>query len=141
MSKFKVACIIDDDPIYILTTKKIMEQVGFCEEIIVFNNGRQAIEGLSELSAAGRQMPDVILLDINMPVMDGWQFAEEYKQLSLPCNADIYVVSSSIDPEDIKRAHLTPCVKSYLTKPLTRSILEGVVNEQRGGDAGMQSES
>lgn len=129
MSKFKVACIIDDDPIYILTAKKVMEQVGFSEEVIVYNNGRQAIEGLSALSAAGKPMPEVILLDINMPVMDGWQFAEEYQQLSLPCSTDIYVVSSSIDPEDIKRAHLTPCVKSYLTKPLTRSVLESVIGE------------
>ena len=78
MKKIKCACVIDDDPICTYWTKKMMDELMFSEDILIFENGQDAIEGLKNIIARGEQLPEVILLDLNMPIMDGWDFLEDF---------------------------------------------------------------
>jgi CheY-like chemotaxis protein len=78
MEKIETVCIIDDDEIYQLFTKKSILRINDRYEILSYINGRDAMQGLQQRLDAKSEMPDLILLDINMPVMDGWQFMEAF---------------------------------------------------------------
>ncbi len=118
----KTACIIDDDDIYIFGIKKLLQIRNLCENIIIFNNGKDAIDHFHSHS---EELPNVILLDINMPVMNGWEFLNEYAKLDtqLKKNTILYMVSSSINPQDIERAAKEPEVHQYLIKPINLNAL------------------
>ncbi|ETZ20868.1 hypothetical protein N824_29715 [Pedobacter sp. V48] len=77
-------------------------------------------------------LPDVILLDLNMPVIDGWQFLDAFSQLELSRNVRIYLASSSIDVVDHTKARQYKTVSNFLIKPLRASDLQGILQ----GDAG-----
>ncbi|MCC5939483.1 MAG: response regulator [Lunatimonas sp.] len=118
MSKIKLACVIDDDPLYNFGIKKLFEFTHFSENSLFYKNGQEAIEGLMAISE-GENFPEVLLVDINMPIMNGWQFLEEYEKRNLKREVKIYVVSSSINQEEIDRANAYPFVSGYIFKPLT----------------------
>lgn len=124
----KLTCIIDDDKIYITLFKKIIETKNLCKNIIVFNNGKESIDYFEAalLNANEEDIPDLIFLDLNMPIMDGWQFLERFNKIKNQFKKTItlYVVSSSINPVDIKRSKLLPNVENYLIKPTTPKKLE-----------------
>ncbi|MEH6745585.1 MAG: response regulator [Maribacter arcticus] len=130
MKKVQVCCIIDDDPIFIYGTKRIIEKVDFCNKIIVYNNGQEAIDGIYELIKTKEQLPDVILLDINMPVMDGWEFLVEFKKLQnlFSKKIHIYIASSSVDPRDIERIKNYKEVSDYILKPITPDDLGKIIS-------------
>ncbi|NER17158.1 response regulator [Spongiivirga citrea] len=125
-----LTCIIDDDNLYLKIVSRIIESKDLCKEIVIFKNGKEAIDHFSSIvqQPEAKRVPDVIFLDLNMPVMDGWEFLEEF----LKINADVrkritlYVVSSSIDPRDINRAKSFDTVEDYLVKPLSIDALKKV---------------
>ena len=119
MKKIDLACIIDDDPIFVFGAKKIMQFADFCNSFMVYHNGEEAINGLKSVILAGKKLPDIILLDLNMPIMDGWQFLDEFTQIPTENEITIYIVSSSIDPEDIHKAKSYNRVSNYLVKPIS----------------------
>ncbi len=131
MGKLNSSCIIDDDDIFIYGTKKIMKRIDFCDEILVFNNGQEAIDGLKLLVAQNKKLPNVIFLDINMPIMDGWEFLEDF--IKIPNNnrdhVTIYIISSSIDPMDIQKVQMYGLVNNYILKPIRIEDLEKVLND------------
>src|SRR5690606_3191853 len=100
------AYIIDDDDIYIFGIKKLIQIKQLCKNLLVFNNGQEAIDHIKSINSPHEEFPDIILLDINMPVMDGWEFLDEYAKINpqLKKSTTIYMVSSSINPQDIERA-------------------------------------
>jgi CheY-like chemotaxis protein len=69
-------------------------------------------------------LPDVILLDLNMPILDGWQFLDEFVKLPIKKEIAIFIVTSSIDPSDIEMVKKYDIVKSYIMKPITAQKLE-----------------
>lgn len=91
----------------------------------VFGNGFDAIEFLRTVQDTADALPEVILLDLNMPVMDGWEFLEAFRALkpSLPRKITIYIVSSSIAPADVERAKSISAVTDYIIKPITMAQL------------------
>ncbi|MBP2831313.1 response regulator [Aquimarina sp. U1-2] len=121
-------CIIDDDSMYISLLSKIIKLKQLSETIIVFNNGREAMnffqESITTSSIPG--VPQVIFLDLNMPIMDGWEFLNEFSKIKHQFDEKInlYVVSSSIDERDIKRVKSIAWVSNYLVKPITIDNLE-----------------
>ncbi|HAI76042.1 MAG TPA: response regulator [Microscillaceae bacterium] len=119
MQKIDTICIVDDDPIHIFTTKQVLQKEAVCKHLISFPNGKDAYEVLSAAAQAGEPLPDLILLDLNMPIWDGWDFLDEFSKLSLPKNIPIYIVSSSNHPDDLQKATQYPIVSQFLLKPLT----------------------
>ena len=129
MNKINTACIIDDDDIFIYGTRRIMQEVNFCDDIIVFNNGKEAIDGMQNYLAEGKNLPDVIFLDINMPVMNGWDFLEEFTKIP-NLNKDaviLYIVSSSVDPADLQKAKEFELVNNYILKPILPKQLNEIL--------------
>ena len=123
----QLACIIDDDNIYVNLIKKIIEAKELCESLIIFNDGKQSIDYFEALlqNLDKERIPDIIFLDLNMPVMDGWQFLERFTKIKNKFGKVItlYIVSSSIYPEDINRAKSLETVEDYLIKPVIISDL------------------
>jgi CheY-like chemotaxis protein len=131
MKKIQSTCIIDDDPIFIYGTRRIMKEVDFCDNILVFNNGQDAMEGLKELTAKGEDLPEVLFLDLNMPIMDGWEFLEGFVKIPnlKGKRVIIYIISSSIDPRDLERIRNYKVVNNYILKPLSPQDLENVLKD------------
>lgn len=127
MKKVEIACIIDDDPIYVLCTKRIMELADFCESFLIFHNGKEALDRLTAIIKNGEHLPALILLDLNMPVMDGWEFLDEFIKVPAPQKITIYIVTSSIDPADVERAKQYDNVNNYLVKPVTVNTLKEIL--------------
>ncbi|MBT8280348.1 MAG: response regulator [Muriicola sp.] len=100
MTKIKSVCIIDDDPITVFGIKKMLSLLDLAEEIKTYVNGKEAIDDIANRVNKGQTVPQVIFLDINMPIMDGWQFLEKFIELNIPEKIRINIVTSSIDPYD-----------------------------------------
>ncbi|WP_281541552.1 response regulator [Maribacter aestuarii] len=130
MKKIESCCIIDDDPIFIYGTKRLMKEIDFCDSIMVYNNGQDALDGLLELSESGQKIPPYIFLDLNMPIMDGWEFLEQFSKI--PSNkikkTTIFIISSSVDPRDLEKVKNYKAVNNYILKPITPTDLETVLN-------------
>jgi CheY-like chemotaxis protein len=127
MNKIDVACIIDDDPIFVFGAKRMMELSDFCDSFMVFKNGQEALNSLKPIMIAGENVPDIILLDINMPIMDGWQFLDEFVKIESHKLLTIYIVSSSIDPVDINRAKHYKTISNYIIKPISTDTLKEIL--------------
>ena len=115
----KHVLLIDDDPIFHVIFSRMINNVYAGLNVISFLNGKEALDYLSTSYSKNSQY--VLLLDINMPVFNGWQFIEEIKKRAIIQNDNLtlYVVTSSTDSDDIKRAKSYFFVKDVLTKPLS----------------------
>ena len=111
-------CVIDDDEIYQKIIRKLIARAGVFEKAFFYMNARDALEDLRNPDTS---LPDVILLDINMPGMDGWQFIEllQNSYASLFSECDIYIVTSSIAYSDKEKMEDFPHLAGFLSKPLT----------------------
>lgn len=118
----KKVYLIDDDDIYVFLTKKTILKVKQDVEVEVFSDGLKAITHLKQIKDQPELLPDVIFLDLNMPVMDGWEFLEEYEDISASFSRknQLYIVSSSISPHEIERAKNIPTVSEFIIKPLVK---------------------
>jgi two-component system, chemotaxis family, chemotaxis protein CheY len=114
-------CLIDDDRIYQFTAKKTLESTGLTGQIQAFINGKEALEYFQN-NTNSSFLPHIIFLDINMPILDGWQFLEGFKPIyaSMPQPPIIYLLSSSVDEYDTKRAKEYDMIKDYLIKPINK---------------------
>jgi len=123
-NKSVTAGIVDDDEIFTYGFKKITAIKGLFDEILNFSNGKEAIDFLKDPQNEQR-LPDVLFVDINMPVMNGWEFNEAFEEIKsqLGKNITLYNISSSIDLEDIKRAKSNPIITDYLLKPIDEQYL------------------
>jgi CheY-like chemotaxis protein len=95
----------------------LIEATGKFDKISFFSNGKEAFQGLSQLFGTA-EFPQIILLDINMPIWDAWDFLDELNKENADIASSIYVVSSSNDPEDEQRAKAYAQVKGFLLKPI-----------------------
>lgn len=121
--------LVDDDEINNFITVKLIRK-GFADAVIsTFLNGRLAIDRLKDIiENEPEKMPDYILLDINMPVMNGWEFLEEYKAASLDPERRIiiYILSSSVFSNDIDKAKSYESVANFISKPLNLESIKEV---------------
>lgn len=131
MKKIDTFCIIDDDDIYQFTTTLMVKNTNLANKISVFSNGLEAINFLKDEIGNKENIPDIIFLDINMPIMDGWEFLEEYLLLKpmLPKTVVIYMVSSSFDHRDVLKAKNISALSGYLVKPITSQKIIEVILE------------
>ena len=119
--KKKNIWVVDDDNIYQIIIKKLIERSEMFSEISSFKNGKDAIDELYNNTKNIGGIPDIILLDINMPIMDGWEFMDELGVIKPKINAEImvYIVSSSIAIEDKNKSKNYENILGYLSKPVT----------------------
>lgn len=122
--KNKITYLIDDDKLSIKLMSMLIAKNNFCEEIISFHNPKTALDELKNNAKDTSKLPDVILLDLNMPVLDGWQFLDEFILIEFSKEIVVFIVSSSIDPSDLEMAKNYPIVKDYIIKPLTSEKLK-----------------
>lgn len=129
MNKPIIICLVDDDEIYQFTFTKSLEKSKVSKRVLVFGDGEEAIDFISANLNDKESLPDLIFLDINMPVMDGWDFLEEYLQLrkGINKNITIYIVSSSVHEEDIERAKKISEVTDYLVKPISEAEVHTLI--------------
>ncbi|WP_306352905.1 response regulator [Flavobacterium sp. '19STA2R22 D10 B1'] len=129
MKKIDTACIVDDDSIFTYGVKKLMEISNFCERILVFHNGLDAIQHIKVLINNKETLPEVLLLDLNMPIMDGWQFLDEIIKIEPANSITIFIVSSSIDSHDHEKALEYKRISKFIIKPILKSDLEKILTE------------
>ena len=128
MHAYNFVMLIDEDEIDNIINQKIIESNNFSQRVLVFQTGTEALEYLSKHAENEEDLPDLIFLDINMPIMDGFQFLEEFEKLQAPVlhKCKIIMLSSSISPRDIDRAASNKFVKKYLNKPLNSRYLQAI---------------
>ncbi len=122
--KKKDVLLVDDDQIFNLLNQKTLQTLEVIGEIHTARNGNEALELINEYYLKSRALPEVILLDLNMPIMDGFGFIEAFHRLDLP-NIDktlIIIVTSSENSADIRRAQQLG-IQNYLNKPLSEQEL------------------
>ncbi len=129
-----LVCIIDDDDYYVFALSRMMNLLGMSDRIISFPNGEDAIDYLTMVKDYPVQIPNIIFLDIEMPVMDGWEFLKNFiqikDQLSKP--VCVYIISSSNDLKYIQKAKEFPVVSDYLIKAIDKAELKRVLEEVQG---------
>lgn len=110
--------LIDDNEIDLFISKKILQVNQFSNEILTTTSPRHALSMLADESS---QLPEVLFLDLNMPIMDGFRFLQEFAQLSdyVRDNVAIVVLTSSENVYDREMAARTKCVFEFVSKPLT----------------------
>ncbi len=127
--------LIDDDRFQVAALKKIIDGTALAGTVSIFEDGKQAIDHITQLTLLGEGLPHVIFLDINMPVMNAWKFLEAYTRLKRKLYRPIavYVVTSSTEGVDMAQSRHFETVKGYVVKPVTKEkiyqILKGVVVE------------
>ena len=110
--------VIDDDDINIFIIKKIVEKTGYNVNMVSKANGLLAIDYL-KATLDKEDFPHLILIDINMPVLNGWEFLDAYEELSITQRVDMYMLSSSVYENDIEKAKTYAKVKGFISKPLS----------------------
>lgn len=124
----KILCI-DDDPITVMLCRKVIQKSEFAKVTDSAQNGEDALHYFDNLLAEGNETdyPELILLDLNMPVMGGWEFLdnfsrEEYSHLF--GHIKVIVLSSTIDPQDVEKSKMYPMVLDFMSKPITKEMLQ-----------------
>lgn len=136
--KKKLNCVllIDDDDSTNFINKMVIERARIAERVEVALNGKEAIDFLTNngkhKKEAGYPFPQpmLILLDINMPVMDGWEFLEAYSKLPAHQKSEIIIVmlTTSLNPDDSQRAKGIREISGFKSKPLTFETLNDILN-------------
>ena len=124
MSNYKTCLLIDDNYIDNFVTRRILESGNFAEKVVVLQSAGDAINSLR----AGTVKPDVIFLDIRMPVMGGFEFLQEYDKLEIDNKQaiKIFMLSSSLDPTDLKKSTNNKYITQFIHKPITQKTLDDI---------------
>jgi len=129
--KLKCILLVDDSEAFNYIHQMAIEDLACADSIAVAGNGEEALEYLLSCDAAENVMPELILLDINMPAMDGWEFLKAYEQLdnSIKQLITIVMVSTSMNPSDKEKAECIPEVSSFLNKPLEVNDISSILHQ------------
>ncbi|WP_418264809.1 response regulator [Flavobacterium faecale] len=129
MKKIDQICIIEDDPTHLFITKKYVELSGLVENIMIYKNGKEAYDKLKAIFTASQKLPEIILLDLNMPIWDGWQFLEEFLKIPIKSKINIFILTSSVNLEDRIQAAKFNLNGKYLVKPITFEEIKTILAE------------
>lgn len=123
--------LVDDDKIFNFLNEKTIQSLGLANEISFASNGQQALELLELYKTGEMNMPDIIFLDLDMPIMNGYEFLEEFAKIDIPNKAAITIVilTSSADPRDLERTKEMG-IKYYYNKPLTREEIKKLIGQE-----------
>ena len=118
--------LVDDDEIFSRVAEVLIQSKGVAEQVVHIENGLKAYDALISLSEHPNDLPEIMLLDINMPVMNGWELLEELKAAPrvIRTKVQIHILTSSIDPRDLNLSKTYDFIDGYITKPLTEIDLD-----------------
>ncbi len=131
MKEGKKILLIEDDAVFVFITKRVIAKANFKGELETFENGFEAIKYLKKIAGSEELLPDIIFLDLAMPILDGWGFLEEYGKLQprLKKAITIYIVSSSVSPHDVMRAKEINHVSDFIVKPISQERFLEIIKE------------
>lgn len=131
MKQFKSICIIDDDKVYTFGVKKLIKSALPDHKFYSFDNGKEAIEGISEMLEKGEDLPDLILLDIDMPQMNGWEFLLKFEPIrnAIEKKIEVFVISSRLDEskQDLYKIEWDEQVSDFIKKPVAASTIRQIL--------------
>ncbi len=123
----KILCV-DDDPITLMLYKMVIAKASLSDTVIIAKNGQEALEYYDDLKSKKDDcFPELMFLDLNMPIMGGWEFLDNFIEAKYkPYNekTKIIVLSSTIDPNDIEKVKNYPTIIDFISKPITKEMLE-----------------
>ena len=124
---------IDDDPITLMLCKMVIKKASFSNEIATSKNVEEALQYFDTLKQIDsnnefKKQPELIFLDLNMPVMGGWEFLDSFSTSDYADynKTKVIILSSTIDPEDLEKSKKYPMVIDFLSKPISKEMLEYV---------------
>ena len=120
--------LIDDDDIFNFLNKKVLEKSGNAQQIIVHTSAKDVLNYLSSIMGNEQNWPQIVLLDIRMPGMDGFEFLEVFKNMDerFLKQVKVFMLTSSIDDRDKRKSEIFPFVYGYYSKPLSPTILQNM---------------
>lgn len=138
MNMLKKVLLVDDDTVTLSLCDMVIKRFTFAEQVDMAQNGKEAMDYFSNLlnrttDAIKSVAPSIIFLDLNMPVMNGWDFLDEFVQndfhKTFP-DTRIIILSSSIDPNDIQKANNYDIIIQFISKPLTVKVIKEIKQHQ-----------
>ncbi len=123
MRRLERIMLVDDDVFTNFYNEVVLKRMNAYENIIVFQNGKEALDYLK----TDKEKVDLILLDINMPIMNGWQFLEHYGEFDKNHKATIVMLTSSVNIDDKKKAEGFKDVTKYVSKPLNAESIKEIL--------------
>ena len=123
---YNTILLVDDDPVNNFLNKRVLENLQICKEIVVAQNGMEGLQYLKGMKL-DHQSPNLVIVDVKMPVMDGFEFVEAFNEFPLDKRESVKIImlSSSRNPKDISRSKELG-VDNYFTKPLTETIIKNI---------------
>ena len=128
MTDINLAYIVEDDTIACYVIQMELSRHSEYHKNEAFKNGEEALEALKKCADQSKCLPDLILLDINMPIMDGWEFLDEFSNLTYSKDISVIILTSSINPEDREKAKKYKDVKGFMSKPITKDKLDQILD-------------
>jgi CheY-like chemotaxis protein len=126
--KFEKVMIIDDNNIDLYITKRLIIKNNFGKEVLEYNAAAEALKYLQDNQDNIPILPLIIFIDIYMPEMSGFEFLEAYDKLpaTLKKYCKVFIISSTIDENDIERSHLDKNLTAFQVKPITKEFLDSI---------------
>jgi CheY-like chemotaxis protein len=140
VKSFDLVYVVEDDLITAKITEVHLRQHGAFGRVQRYPNGQPALEALLRSSAQQAPLPDLILLDLNMPVMDGWEFLDALAKQSWQQHLQVCVLTSSIQPDDQAKADKYAAVKGYFSKPVSTDLLNAIIQLVSGSNGCVRNE-
>ena len=124
--------LIDDNPIDHYIVRTMLYNNEACKQATYTFDGSMVLEFIEENISATELLPDVIFLDLTMPNFSGWEFLDKFEKIkdSLDKKIELYVMTSSVRESDKERSSKYGCVNSFISKPLTKQVLNNICQQQ-----------
>lgn len=129
VEKFETVMIIDDNNVDLYITSRMISKNNFGKNILLYTSAEEALRYLRDHQDHKALLPEIIFVDIYMPLMSGFEFLEEYDKFDASLKNEIrtYIVSSTIDKQDIARSEENKNVVCFQVKPITKDFLDRIV--------------